>query len=210
HSYFSSLAKFETKIQLQICSSYLLTIPKSKFQRFIMKYSSLFFLFFVLTIACSSDPSQSAFPKNIPVDNRPEHQVDQATILAAQVKKSVQTAQEIEDQRNDGSLSNYVTRDGVAPFVAESTTYYKEAGKVTPVKTSIIYLTGDAANVYWLADKFVLLSKNDYQYLFKNSVLIASLKEETPVEIGETDRKAATKTLNIAQQIISAPIPTNE
>ncbi|CAA6800514.1 MAG: Unknown protein, partial [uncultured Aureispira sp.] len=27
---FSSLAKFETKIQLQICSSYLLTIPKKE------------------------------------------------------------------------------------------------------------------------------------------------------------------------------------
>jgi len=175
-----------------------------------MKYNSLFFLFFILTIACSSDPSQSAFPKNIPVDNRPEHQVDQATILAAQVKKSVQTAAEIEAQRNDGSLSYYVTRDGLAAFVAESTTYYKEEGKVTPLKTDIIYLTGNSANVYWLADKFVLLKKDNYQYLFKNSVLIASLKEGTLTEVEESDREEATKTLGIAQQIISAPIPTNE
>lgn len=175
-----------------------------------MKYSSLFFLFFILTIACSSDPSQSAFPKKIPVDNRAEHQVDETTILAAQIKKSIETAKEIEDQRNDGSLSNYVTRDGVAAFVAESTTYYKEESKVTPLKTTIIYLTGGSANIYWLADRFVLLGKDDYQYLFKNSVLVASLQDGNPTEVGENEQKEATKILGIAQKIISSPIPTNK
>jgi hypothetical protein len=175
-----------------------------------MKYSSLFFLFFILTVACSSDPSQSAFPKRIPVDNRVEHQVDEATILAAQIEKTVQGAAEIERKRTDGSLSNYVTRDGRAEFVAESTTYYKEEDKVTPLKTTIIYLTGGSANVYWLADKVVLLHKDDYQYLFKNSVLVATLKEGTPTEVDENDKEAAKKTLTIAQQIILSPIPTNE
>lgn len=175
-----------------------------------MKYSSLFFLFFILTIACSSDPSQSAFPKKIPVDNRAEHQVDEATVLNAQIKKSIQTAEDIENQRNDGSLSNYVTRDGVAAFVAESTTYYKEEDKVTPLKTTIIYLTGGSANVYWLADKFVLLKKDDYEYLFKTGVLIASLQDGKPTEVGENEKEEATKVLTIAQKIISAPIPTNE
>lgn len=175
-----------------------------------MKYSSLFFLFFIITIACSSDPSQSAFPKRIPVDNRAEHQVDEATILSAQIKKAIQTVEEIEGQRNDGSLSNYVTRDGSAAFVAESTTYYKEEGKVTPVKTTIIYLTGDSAKIYWLANKFVFLSKDNYQYLFKNSVLIASLEDGNPTEVGENEEKEAAKTLGIAQKIINTPIPTNE
>jgi hypothetical protein len=175
-----------------------------------MKYSSLFFLFFIITIACSSDPSQSAFPKKIPVDNRAEHQVDEATVLDAQIKKSVQTAKKIEDQRSDGSLSNYVTRDGVAPFVAESTTYYEGERKVTPLKTTIIYLTGSSANVYWLANKFVLLSKDDYQYLFKNSVLIASLQDGNPTEVSDKEEEQAIEILGIAQKIISAPIPTNE
>jgi hypothetical protein len=175
-----------------------------------MKYSSLFFLFFILTIACSSDPSQSAFPKKIPVDNRAEHQVDEATILAAQIKKSIQTAQEVEDQRSNGNLSNYVTRDGMAAFVAESTSYYKEESKVTPLKTTIIYLTGGSASVYWLADRFVLVSKDDYQYLFKNSVLVASLQDGNPTEVGENEQEEATKILGIAQKIISSPIPTNE
>lgn len=175
-----------------------------------MRYSSLLFLFFIITIACSSDPSQSAFPKKIPVDNRAEHQVDETTVLNAQIKKSVQTAAEIEAQRNDGSLSNYVTRDGVAPFVAESTTYYKEESKITPLKTTIIYLTGGSSNVYWLADKFVLLSKDDYQYLFKTGVLIASLQDGTLTEVGENEQEEASKTLGIAQKIIGTPIPTNE
>lgn len=175
-----------------------------------MKYSSLFFLFFILTIACSSDPSQSAYPKTIPIDNRAEHQVDEAAVLSAQIKKSVQTAAEIERKRTDGSLSNYVTRDGKAEFVAESTTYYQEEGKVTPLKTTIIYLTGDSANVYWLADKVVLLHKDDYQYLFKNTVLIATLKEGTPTEVDENDQESAKKALTIAQQIILSPIPINE
>lgn len=175
-----------------------------------MKYSSLLFLFFIITIACSSDPSQSAFPKKIPVDNRAEHQVDETTVLNAQIKKSIQSAAEIESQRNDGSLSNYVTRDGVAPFVAESTTYYKEESKITPLKTTIIYLTGGSDNVYWLADKFVLISKDDYQYLFKTGVLIASLQDGTLTEVGENQQEEANKTLGIAQKIISAPIPTNE
>jgi hypothetical protein len=175
-----------------------------------MKYSPLFLLFFILTIACSSDPSQSAFPKKIPVDNRAEHQVDEATVLAAQIKKSIQTAKEVEAQQSDGNLSNYITRDGMAAFVAESTSYYKEESKATPLKTTIIYLTGDSANVYWLANRFVLLSKDDYQYLFKNNVLVASFQDENPTEVGENQATEATKTLGIAQKIISSPIPTNE
>jgi hypothetical protein len=175
-----------------------------------MKYNSLFFLFFILTVACSSDPSQSAFPKKIPVDNRAEHQVDEATILTAQIKKAVQVAKDIEGQRSDGSLSNYITRDGKAAFVAESTTYYKEEGKVTPVKTTIIYLTGDSANVYWLSNKFVFVDINGYQYLFKNSVLIATLKDGAPTEVEEADKEGARKVLGIAQKIILSPIPTNE
>lgn len=175
-----------------------------------MKYNSLLFLFFLLTVSCSSDPSQSAFPKKIPVDNRAEHQVDEATVLTAQIKKSIQAAKEIEDQRNDGSLSNYVTRDGVAAFVAESTTYYKEEAKVSPLKTTIIYLTGDSATVYWLANKVVLIHKDAYQYLFKNSILIVTLKGDLPTEeVEENDQEAAKEILGIAQKIISTPI-TNE
>lgn len=175
-----------------------------------MKYISLFFLFFIVIIACSSDPSQSAFPKKIPVDNRTEHQPDEATILTAKIKQSIEAVEEIEAKRTDGSLSNYVTRDGVADFVAESTTYYKEEKKVTPLKTSIIYLTGESVNVYWLKDKVVLLNKDDYQYLFKNSVLLTPLQNGTVTEVTENDQKTAQEVLSIAQKIITSPIPTNE
>lgn len=165
----------------------------------------------MLSIACSSDPSQSAFPKKIPVDNRAEHQVDEATILKAQIKKSVQTTQEIEAQQSEGKLSYYLTRDGVAAFVAESTTYYKEEEKVRPLKTTIIYLTGDSATIYWLDNKVVLVNQEAYQYLFKNSVLIATLKDGIlSEEVGEKDQETAKKVLRIAQKIITTPIPTNE
>lgn len=175
-----------------------------------MKYISLFFLFFVITISCSSDPSQSAFPKKIPVDNRTEHQPDEATILAAKIKQSIEAVEEIEAKRADGSLSNYVTRDGVADFVAESTTYYKGEKKITPIKTSIIYLTGESVGIYWLKDKVVWLDKDDYQYLFKNSVLLTTLQNGVVVEVAESDQKTAQEVLRIAQKIITSPIPTNE
>ena len=175
-----------------------------------MKYNCLLFLFFILSISCGSDASQSAFPKRLPVDSRAEHQVDEATILTAQITKSVQAAKDIEELQSNGNLSNYATRDGMADFVAESTTYYKEEGKVTPLKTTIFYLTGDSANAYWLANKIVLLNKDAYQYLFKNSVLIATLKDGTPAEVAENDEESARKTLAIAQKIIRSPIPTNE
>jgi len=175
-----------------------------------MKYNSLLFLSFIITFACSSDPSQSAFPKRIPVDTRAEHQVDEmAAVLSAQIKKSIQATKEIEDKQNDGSLS-YVTRDGVAEFVAESTTYYKEENKVHPLKTTIIYLTGDSVNVYWLANKVVLLKKDGYQYLFKNNVLISTLREWIVTEVEKKEQDTAKKIVSIAQKIISSPIPSNK
>lgn len=172
-----------------------------------MKYNCLFFLLFAITIACSSDPSQSAFPKRIPVDNRAEHQPDEASILNAQIKESLESIYLVETQLEDGTISNYATRDGVADFVAESTTYYKEEEKTTPLKTTIIYLTGSATDVYWLSDKVVIVSKDDYQYLFKNSVLVTTLQEGKTVEVGENDQEAAKEVLNIAQKIIQSPIP---
>ncbi|BDS10039.1 hypothetical protein [Aureispira anguillae] len=179
-----------------------------------MKNSLFIFFLYLVAIACSADPSQSAFPKRLPVDKRAEQEAATQQAAAVHLETTIKSATTQKDKIDagllDGSINNYTVRDGDEAFVAESTTYYKEEEKLSPYKTKIIYLTGGFIDVYWLADNIIWVHKEDYDYLFNNEELIAVLQKGIAVEGNEIDKQEVAKIPALAKKIINSPLPTTE
>lgn len=176
-----------------------------------MKHLFFFLTCFLLLIACSSDPSQSAFPKQLPVDNRAEQEVatqnDEHTQLLATIKSATLQKEAINGGLEDGSIKDYVVRDGDGAFIAESTTYYIEEAKKNACKTKIIYITGGSTDVYWLKDQLVLVHRDNYDYLFKNNEFVTALKDGVTIEVTTNELQEATKIPATASKIIASPLP---
>lgn len=168
-----------------------------------------------LLIACGADPSQTAFPKQLPVDNRAEQQevAENKELQKLEQLITIYNSQkeQIQADLTNGNLTTYAVRDGdPAAFVAESTTYYQDDEKTLPSLTKIIYLSGGFANVYWLKDEMVWIHKDDYDHLLQKGALVASFQDGTTIELTEQDKEAVLKILPLALNIITSPLPTEE
>ena len=161
--------------------------------------------------SCSGDPNQNAFPKQLPVDKRAEKQ--QETIRAERASKdnldNWQARQTELQALLDGEASRYYTvRDGDGGFVAESTTFYQEESRKTPLKTKIIYLTGDYDNVYWIGDGVVWVERGTTTYIFQGQTLAVALQDEEAFEPTQSDKNDAAKVPPLAKRLLNLP-PAN-
>lgn len=161
--------------------------------------------------SCSGDPNQNAFPKKLPVDKRAEQQ--QEAIREERTSEdnlsNWQARQtEMEELLNGESSRYYTVRDGDGSFVAESTTFYKEEERKTPLKTKIIYLTGDYDNVYWLGDNVVWVERGETTYIFKGQTLSVALQDGQPFEPTQSDRNDVAKVPPLAKRLLVLP-PAN-
>lgn len=158
--------------------------------------------------SCSGDPNQNAFPKRLPVDKRAEQQ--QETIRAERISEdnlSSWRARQAEVKALlEGEATRYYTvRDGDGGFVAESTTFYQEETRKTPLKTKIIYLTGDYDNVYWLGDQVVWVERNRTDYIFRGQTLVVALENGNPFDPTQSDKNNAAKVPPLAQRLLALP-----
>lgn len=161
--------------------------------------------------SCSGDPNQNAFPKKLPVDKRAEQQQEaiREERTSEENLSDWQTRQTEWNILLEGESSRYYTvRDGDGSFVAESTTFYKEEKRKTPLKTKIIYLTGDYDNVYWLGDDVTWIERGARAYVFKGQTLSVALEDGQPFEPTQSDQNDVAKVPPLAKRLLALP-PAN-
>lgn len=160
-----------------------------------------------LCYSCSGDQNQNAFPKQLPVDKRAEQQ--QEAVRQAQTDENNLQQWKEERKTLDALLDNearyYAVRDGDGGFVAESTTFYKEESKTTPIKTQIIYLTGDSDQVYWLKDNVVWVERSGLDFIYKGQTLAFTLQDGAVIESTQSDQNDAAKVPPLARRLLQLP-----
>ena len=158
--------------------------------------------------SCSGDPSQNAFPKKLPVDRRAEQEqeaIRQEKASAASLETWQDELGQIEALLTDHALGHYVVRDGDGSFVAESTTFYAEEAKKTPLKTKIIYLTGDYDVIYWLKEDVTWVERGATQHIFKGQTLAVSLQDGQPFTPTQSDQNELAKVPPLAKRLLKLP-----
>lgn len=162
----------------------------------------------LLCWSCQGDSSQNAFPKKLPVDKRAERQQEEIR-QAEQSKDNLSTWKlqraNIDTLLKATSLRYYAVRNGDGGFVAESTTYYQEEERQTPLQTKIIYLTGNYDKVYWLGDGVIWLEQGNRTYIYKNQSLVMALQDGTEIEVTENEKNDAAKVPPIARKLLQLP-----
>lgn len=164
-------------------------------------------LLLLLCIACSTD--QNSLPKQIPVANENGEatatvESKMGTMDLAVFKNFQQQQASIANGMADGGFSEYVVRDGDG-FVAESTTYYRDAEKTQAVKTKIIYLTGSFVDIYWLSNETLWVLQDDYIHVFQKGNLVLSLLDGEATEISDVDKAEVGKLPALATKILNSP-----
>ena len=164
-----------------------------------LKYISSFGLILVVLFSCNSNQDATTTETTTTSEIPSEEKVDN---IMFESLLEVETL--INKKLEDGSISQYIVRDG-DNFIAESTTYYHDEEKVQPVMTKIIYITGNFMNIYWLENDIILARQDDYHHVFDRGELVASFLDSEPTELSAVEREEILQIPTVATKIINTP-----
>lgn len=163
-----------------------------------LKYISFFGLILAVLFSCNSNEStttETTTTTEIPSEEKVDDMMFESLLEFETL---------INKKLEDGSISQYIVRDG-DNFIAESTTYYHDEEKIHPAMTKIIYITGNFMNIYWLENNIIVARQDDYHHVFDRGELIASFLDSEPTELSAVEREEIIQIPTIATKIINTP-----